>query len=104
MKVKSLPPPPPSLAATTVQNFTRTYQCKYCSFNTPWLKDLSQHEKQRHRNYSSHVPEDAMHNNRPNGLAELMIDNVQSFGEIIPSQNEDIIMIEEDLDEDDDEA
>lgn len=96
LKVKSLPPPP---ATTTVQNFTRSYQCKYCSFNTPWLKDLSQHEKQRHRN-----PEEAMHNNRPNGLAELMIDNVQSYGEVVSNPNEDIIMIEEDLDEDDDEA
>lgn len=45
-----------------------------------------------------------MHNNRPNGLAELMIDNVQSYGEVVSNPNEDIIMIEEDLDEDDDEA
>ena len=65
---------------------------------------MSQHEKQRHRIPSTHVSDDVRHSHHQNGFAELMIDNVQSFGEILPNQNDDIIMIEEDLDEDDDEA
>jgi bifunctional N-acetylglucosamine-1-phosphate-uridyltransferase/glucosamine-1-phosphate-acetyltransferase GlmU-like protein len=43
-------------------------------------------------------------NNNNNGLSELLIDNVQSYGEILPNQNDEIIMIEEDLDDDEDEA
>lgn len=102
LKVKSLPPPPPA-PITTVENFTKTYQCKYCSYTTPWFKDISRHERQRHQNYSSYVPEDTTHNNN-NGLSELLIDNVQSYGEILPNQNDEIIMIEEDVDDDEDEA
>jgi hypothetical protein len=34
----------------------------------------------------------------------LLIDNVQSYGEILPNQNDEIIMIEEDVDDDEDEA
>ena len=33
-----------------------------------------------------------------------MIDNVQSFGEILPNHNDDVIMIEEDIDDDEEEA
>jgi hypothetical protein len=64
---------------------------------------MSRHERQRHQNYSSYVPEDTTHNNN-NGLSELLIDNVQSYGEILPNQNDEIIMIEEDVDDDEDEA
>ena len=34
----------------------------------------------------------------------LLIDEIQSFGEEVPSQNEEMMMIEEDIDEDEDEA
>ncbi len=61
---------------------------------------MSRHEKQRHRNYSSYTQEEIIHDNN-NGLSELLIDNVQSYGEIIPNQNNEIIMIEEDIDDDD---
>ncbi len=97
LKVKSLPPPPPPV--TTVENFTKTYQCKYCSYTTPWLKDISRHEKQRHRTYSSYAQEDIIHNN--NDLSALFIDNVQSYNESIPNQNEEMILIEDDDDDDD---
>ncbi len=57
---------------------------------------MSRHEKQRHRGYTQ---EEMIHNN--NGLSELLIDNVQSYGEIISNQNDEIMMIEEDIDDDD---
>ncbi len=99
LKVKSLPPQPPP--STTVENFTKTYQCKYCSYTTVWLKDMSRHEQQKHPNYTSYDSEEMMHNN---GLSELLIDNVQSYGEVIPNHNDEIIMIEEDIDDDEDDA
>jgi hypothetical protein len=61
---------------------------------------MSRHEKQRHGSIQNEV----IHNNNNNGLAELMIDNIESYGEIIPNQNDDMIIIEEDLDDDEDEA
>ncbi|CAF0843893.1 unnamed protein product [Rotaria sp. Silwood1] len=116
LKVKSLPsqlpPPPPPTTTTTVENFTKTYQCKYCSYTTSWLKDISQHEIQSHRTYSSHTEEDVIHNNNnnnnnnddDNGLSALLIDNVQSYGEVLPNGNDEMIMIEEDIDDDEDDA
>jgi hypothetical protein len=102
LKVKSLPPPPPPI--TTVENFTKTHQCKYCSYTTPWLSDIARHERQRHRNYSSSYVQEDVNHDPNNGLSELMIDNVQSYGEVIPNHNDEIIMIEEDIDDDEDEA
>lgn len=100
VKVKSLPPPPPT-TTTTAENFTKSFQCKYCSYTTPWLTDMSRHEKQKHRTYAQ---EKVVDNNNTNGFSELLIDNVQTYGEIIPNQNDEIIMIEEDIDDDEDEA
>ncbi|CAF5194108.1 unnamed protein product, partial [Rotaria magnacalcarata] len=109
LKVKSLPPPPPP--KTTIDNFTKTYQCKYCSYTTPWLKDISQHEMQSHKNYSSFTQDNVMHNNNnnnsidnDNGLSALLIDNVQSYGEVLPNGSNDTIMIEDDIDDDEDDA
>lgn len=108
LKVKSLPPPSTTTAA---ENFTKTYQCKYCSFTTPWFKDISQHEMQNHRNYSSYEQDEIIHNtnhdnnkhnnSHDNGLSALLIDNVESFGEVLPNGNDEMIMIEEDVDDDD---
>ncbi|CAF3340871.1 unnamed protein product [Rotaria socialis] len=112
LKVKSLPPPPPP--KTTIDNFTKTYQCKYCSYTTPWLKHISQHEMQLHKNYSSFTQDDVIHNNNnnnnnnsidnDNGLSALLIDNVQSYGEVLPNGNDEMIVIEEDIDDDEDDA
>ncbi|UJR16055.1 hypothetical protein I4U23_002968 [Adineta vaga] len=103
LKVKSLPPQPPPI--TTVENFTKTYQCKYCSYTTPWLKDMSRHERQRHANYPSYVQQEIPHytNNKQNDLSALLIDNVETYNEGLPNPNEEIIMIEEDIDDDDEE-
>ncbi|CAF0790008.1 unnamed protein product [Adineta steineri] len=112
LKVKSLPPPPPLplpsvLPITTVENFTKTYQCKYCSYSTPWLKDIARHEKQKHKNYTSYTQDELMHNNNNNNLHDLsalLIDNVESYNDILPNQSDDMIMIEEDVDDDEDDA
>lgn len=84
---------------------TKKFQCKYCPYTTPWLKDISQHEMQSHKNYSAFAREDVMHNNNDdNGLSALLIDNVDSYGEVLSNGNNDMIMIEEDIDDDEDDA
>ena len=98
LKVKSLPPPPAQPPPTTT--ITKAYQCKYCSYETPWLKDISQHEMQCRYNCSSYLREDIVHNSN-NGLSALIIDNVQSYGEILSNGNNEMIAIEDDDDEDD---
>lgn len=112
LKVKSLPPQPAAPTTTTTttttasnaENFNKIYRCKSCSYSTRWLSDMNQHEQQKHRNYSSFGQNDASHKTNNNAFAELMIDNVQSFGEVLPNHNDDVIMIEEDIDDDEEEA
>ncbi|CAF5151622.1 unnamed protein product, partial [Rotaria socialis] len=71
------------------------------SYTTPWLKHISQHEMQLHKNYSSFTQDDVIHNNNnnnnnsidnDNGLSALLIDNVQSYGEVLPNGNDEMIV------------
>ena len=70
---------------------------------------MSQHERQNHGKYSSFVHEDTPHTNKHNNkdhndLSTLLIDNVEPYNDTLPNSNDEIIMIEEDIDDDEEDA
>ena len=96
VKVKSLPPP---ATTATSDDPSQIFQCKYCSYTSHRSADVIWHEDQTHRRYSQDE-----HDEDIEPAHEPMIDEIQSFGEEVPSQHEEMMMIEEDIDEDEDDA